>query len=84
MAQIKEKELEIILDQIQFEFDEKLRERRKVILDIFEGLFEHTDQWTFIRQKLLKFLGDAGLRGDFLDIIVNAKRVGVGNEIESR
>lgn len=80
---MQNKKIEIILDQIQSEFDEKLCERRKVLLDIFEGLFEHTEQWSFIRQKLLKFLGNSGLRGDFIDTIENARRDGADNEIQS-
>ena len=73
-----------ILNRVAKDFDELLTNRRAVLLDTFEGLFGHTQHWDLIRKKLLKFVGDSGLRGDFFAIVDGIKRNGTENGNKDR
>lgn len=65
-------------EEIEFRFNERLDQRRKVLVDTFEGLFGHQENWPYLRKLLLRFCGDSGVRGDLKEVLIDLRLVGNG------
>jgi len=72
-------DIDRILDDLEAEAIDCFEKRQAPVLEFFEGFLGHTAHWGSVRQKLLKFFGNSGLRGDLLKLIENAKRNGAGH-----
>lgn len=63
-----------LLDELEIDLQEKIVQKRGVVLDVAEALFCESAHWPTLRRKLLGFFGESGLQRDIADIIRRVRK----------